>query len=76
MQIQWDEKDQIFVVILPEFDNALTHGKTYREAVKQGEDLIESFILWHRQDGKALPKPHLFDYDQTVNARNGELADT
>ena len=74
MQIQWDDQDEIYMVILPEFDNALTHGKTLREAVKQGQELIESFIIWYRQDGKPLPKPQMFDYDGTINARSGELA--
>jgi predicted RNase H-like HicB family nuclease len=75
MLIQWDEEDGIFMVTLPEFDNALTHGSTYKDAVKQGQDLIESFIMWHSQDGKPLPKPELFDYDKAVAARSGELAE-
>jgi predicted RNase H-like HicB family nuclease len=35
-------------------------GQTYEEAVKQGQDLIESLFLWTQQDGKPLPEPQIF----------------
>lgn len=57
MLIQWSDIDEAFIVTLPEFRNARTHGETYEEAVKMGRDLIESFFIWYEQDGKPLPKP-------------------
>jgi len=57
MGIRWSDEDEAFIVTLPEFDDAKTHGDTYEEAVRQGKSLIESFIMWYRQDGKELPKP-------------------
>ncbi len=60
MVIQWSDEDQAYIVSIPEFPGNLTHGDTYEEAVKQGEDLIESLILWAQQDGKPLPQPHVF----------------
>ena len=60
MFIQWSEADRVFIVTLPEFDDAKTHGDTYADAVKQGKDLIDSFIMWYAQDGQPLPKPSLF----------------
>ena len=48
------------MVTLPEFDDAKTHGDTYAEAVKQGKDLIDSFVMWYEQDARSLPKPSLF----------------
>ena len=60
MVIQWSDEDQAYIVSIPEFPGNLTHGDTYEEAVKQGEDLIESLILWTLQDGKPLPQPHIF----------------
>ncbi len=60
MVIQWSDEDQTYIVSIPEFPGNLTHGDTYEEAVKQGEDLIESLILWAQQDGKPLPEPHVF----------------
>ncbi len=60
MVIQWSDENQAYMVSIPEFPGNLTHGDTYEEAVKQGEDLIESLIMWAQQDGKPLPAPHIF----------------
>ena len=76
MQIQWSDEDKIYMVIMPEFENALTHGRTYSQAVMAGQELIESFILWYGQDGKPLPKAIVFDYDKTRNAQKSELIAT
>ena len=62
MLIQWSDEDGAFIVTLPEFNDAKTHGDTYEEAVRQGKDLIESFIMWYGQDGKPLPEPAKFRY--------------
>lgn len=62
MLIQWSQEDQVFMVTLPEFDNARTHGATYEKAVKEGKDLIESCMMWYRQDGRDLPEPSYFDF--------------
>ncbi|HLY30127.1 MAG TPA: type II toxin-antitoxin system HicB family antitoxin, partial [Ktedonobacterales bacterium] len=60
MVIQWSDENQAYIVSIPEFPGNLTHGDTYEEAVKQGEELIESLIMWTQQDGKPLPEPHIF----------------
>jgi predicted RNase H-like HicB family nuclease len=69
MIIQWSEEDDAYLVTLPEFNNALTHGNTYEAAARQGRELIESFIIWYEQDGKPLPTPNLFNFDKV----NGQL---
>ena len=48
MIIQWSEEDQIYIVTLPEFGGNKTHGNTYEEAAKNG------------QEGWPLPAPILF----------------
>lgn len=60
MVIEWSDENQAFMVSIPEFPGNYTHGDTYEEAVKQGQDLIESLIMWTRQDGKSLPEPRAF----------------
>lgn len=60
MVIEWSDEDQAYIVSIPEFPGAHTHGGAYEEAVKQGEDLIDSLILWAQQDGKPLPQPRIF----------------
>jgi len=68
MLIQWSPEDDAFIVTLPEFDNARTHGETYEKAVREGKDLIESFVMWYHQDGRTLPEPAYFDFDSPNEA--------
>jgi antitoxin HicB len=63
MVIRWSDEDAAYIVTLPEFDHAMTHGDTYEQAAKMGRELIESFIVWYAQDGKALPEPSKFVFD-------------
>jgi predicted RNase H-like HicB family nuclease len=60
MVIQWSEEDKCFIVTLPEFEGAKTHGETYAQAARMGRDLIESFFMWYKQDGKPLPRPNVW----------------
>jgi antitoxin HicB len=64
MVIRWSDEDEVYIVTLPEFDRAKTHGSTYEKAAKSGRELIESFILWYEQDGKALPEPQKFVFEE------------
>ncbi len=66
MVIQWSDEDQVYVVTLPEFDHAHTHGETYEKAARQGRLLLESFIIWNEKDEEPLPEPRLFDSGVTV----------
>ena len=60
MIIQWDPKDQIYVVSVPELPGCMTHGRTYEEAVKQGQDAIESWLMVAKQDGDPIPPPRIY----------------
>ena len=64
--IQRSDEDEVFIVTLPEFEDAKTHGETYEKAARQGRLLIESFVMWYEQDGKPLPQPHKFSMDEVV----------
>jgi predicted RNase H-like HicB family nuclease len=57
MVIQWDEDDQVFIVCVPELPGCRTHGATYEEAVRQGQDAIESWIMVARELGRPIPAP-------------------
>jgi predicted RNase H-like HicB family nuclease len=56
----------VFIVTLPEFEDARTHGETYEKAARQGRLLIESFVMWYGQDGKELPAPDTFAAEQVA----------
>ena len=57
MNIQWDNDDKIFVVTVPELPGCVTHGKTYEEAVQQGKDAIESWLMVAKEFGDPIPQP-------------------
>jgi predicted RNase H-like HicB family nuclease len=59
MIIQWDPRDKIYVVSVPELPGCMTHGKTYEEAVKQGQDAIESWIMAAQASHEPIPPPQL-----------------
>ena len=60
MLIQWDDEDDIFVVSIPEL-KLKTHGKTYEEAIKNAQEVIELWLEVARQDGRPIPPPRKYD---------------
>jgi predicted RNase H-like HicB family nuclease len=60
MTIQWDPDDQIYVVTVPELPGCMTHGHTYEEALQQGQDAIESWIMVAKELGRPIPAPKVF----------------
>jgi predicted RNase H-like HicB family nuclease len=59
MNIQWDEDDHIYVVTVPELPGCQTHGRTYEEAVQQGQDAIASWVDVCRELGLPIPPPRV-----------------
>jgi predicted RNase H-like HicB family nuclease len=57
MVIEWDADDHIYVVRVPELPGCVTHGATYEEAVRQGQDAIASWIDAARAWGHPIPPP-------------------
>lgn len=56
--IQWDERDEIYVVSVPELPGCMTHGKTYEEALQQAQDAIESWVQVAKELGRPIPPPN------------------
>lgn len=63
MILEWEPEGGVYVVTVPELRNARTHGATLEEAVKQGQDLIESWIDAMREWGRPIPPPKYFALD-------------
>lgn len=60
--IRWSDEDQVFIVSLPEFGPyANTHGATYDEAVRMGQEVLELLIESHQESGTPLPEPTKYD---------------
>jgi predicted RNase H-like HicB family nuclease len=63
MLIEWSDEDQAYLVTLPEWADRVmmpaTHGDTYAEAVKNGQEVLELLMESARQDGEAPPSPKI-----------------
>ncbi len=57
MVIQWDSRDHIYVVEVPELPGCMTHGRTYQEAVKNAQEAIEVWIEAALDAHETVPPP-------------------
>ncbi len=59
--IEWSEEDQAYLVTLPEWADRVvmpvTHGSTYSEAGKNGQEVLELLVNNATQSGEPLPSP-------------------
>jgi predicted RNase H-like HicB family nuclease len=53
--IEWSDEDQLFLVSIPDFPGAHTHGQTRAEAAAMGEEFIALML-----DGESNPPPPRF----------------
>ena len=58
--IGWDPDDKIYIVTVPELPGCMTHGNTYEEAIQQGQDAIESWIMVALEDNDPIPPSKTF----------------
>ncbi len=59
MQIQWSEDNHAYIVTVPELPGCMTHGETYEEPVKNGQEVIDLWIEANIQSGHPIPAPRL-----------------
>jgi predicted RNase H-like HicB family nuclease len=57
MLIQWSDEDDAYVVSFSEFPSSHTHGATYEEAAKNGEEVLNLLMRSYAQEGRPLPHP-------------------
>ncbi len=56
--IRWSDEDQKYIASLPEFGPyAHTHGDSYEEALKNGQEVLELLIEDYQARNRALPQP-------------------
>lgn len=60
MVLEWEPVGNAFVVTVPELRGCRTHGRTYEEAVRQGQDAIATWIEAARLDRERIPEPRTF----------------
>ena len=57
MIIQWSDEDQAYVVSLPDFPSAHTHGESYEVAARNGEAALELLVENLQAMQTTLPAP-------------------
>lgn len=62
--IEWSDEDQAYLVTLPEWADRVampaTHGDTYSEAVKNGQEVLELLVNGTLYDGETPPSPKTY----------------
>ena len=66
MLIEWSEEDQVFIVTLPEFPFNRTHGASYEESAKNGQEVLDLLIEMCESEGRPLPPRRNFSPDSTL----------
>jgi predicted RNase H-like HicB family nuclease len=62
--IRWSDEDELYIAWSPEFGTGVkTHGSTYEEAARMGQEVIESWVEIHEADGRPLPRPWTYPMD-------------
>ena len=57
MIIYWSEEDQLYIAEVPELAGCIADGKTYQEAVKNAEVVIEEWLQVAQTSGRQIPEP-------------------
>lgn len=55
--IYWSEEDEAFIAEVPELPGCMADGKTYEEALKNAQVVIEEWIETATQLGREIPVP-------------------
>jgi predicted RNase H-like HicB family nuclease len=58
--VEWDPRDSVYVVNVPELPGCRTHGTTYAEAIVMAQSAIEVWVTGALQDGWDLPTPRYY----------------
>lgn len=70
MLIQWSEADQKYLVTFPEFPNVIqpvTHGRSYEEAARNGQEVLQLLVESAARDGETLPSPKMVTREDDIN---------
>ena len=62
MVILWSAEDGVYVVSFPEFPSAHTHGASYEEAARNGQEVLDLLLGSYAEMRRSLPEPASFEY--------------
>jgi predicted RNase H-like HicB family nuclease len=55
--IYWSDKDNAYLVEVPELPGCMADGKTYSEALTNAEQIIKEWIDTAKELGRPIPEP-------------------
>lgn len=55
--IYWSKEDDCFLAEVPELGGCMTDGKTYQEALKNAQEVMEIWIEIATEKGWDIPEP-------------------
>jgi predicted RNase H-like HicB family nuclease len=55
--IYWSEEDDAFIAEVPELPGCAADGKTYRDALRNVEGVVQEWLETTRELGRPIPKP-------------------
>jgi predicted RNase H-like HicB family nuclease len=55
--IYWSEKDSALIAEVPELPGCAADGKTYRDALRNVEGIIQEWLETAHELGRPIPKP-------------------
>ncbi len=59
LKIYWSDKDNSFIVEVPELAGCFADGKTYEEAVSNAQTIIKEWIETAESLGREVPLPKI-----------------
>lgn len=57
MIIYWSEKDNTFIVEVPELPGCMADGQSYEEAIQNAQKIVLEWIETAKSLGRDIPKP-------------------
>lgn len=73
MTIRWSEEDQFFLVTIPGFAGRVlmpcTHGKTRKEAIRKGEEVMKMYLEAWQEEGTSIPEPRTVQHSSSDSSR-------
>ncbi len=55
--VWWSEKDQSYIVEVPELPGCMSDGETYEKALKNIQVIISEWVETARELGREIPEP-------------------
>ena len=62
MLIQWSDENEAYIVSFPEFPSAHTHGASYEEAARNGQEALNLLLRSFEETHRSLPELASFEY--------------